>query len=39
MGKDVIIARGLPGKDAPESSGELIARTAIRIAAGKEFVT
>lgn len=26
-GNDVIIARGLPSKDAPESSGELIART------------
>ncbi len=26
-GKDVIWARGLPGKDAPESSGNLIART------------
>ena len=35
-GPDVIWARGLPNKDAPESSGELIARTAIRIAAGKE---
>lgn len=38
-GPDVIWARGLPSKDAPESSGELIARTAIRIAAGKEFFT
>lgn len=38
-GPDVIWARGLPSKDAPESSGELIARTAIRIAAGKESVT
>ena len=38
-GSDVIWARGLPSKDAPESSGELIARTAIRIAAGKEFFT
>lgn len=36
---DVIWARGLPNKDAPESSGELIARTAIRIAAGKETDT
>ena len=26
---DVIWARGLPGKDAPESSGELIAKTLI----------
>lgn len=30
-GEDVIRARGLPGKDAPESSGELIAKTAIRL--------
>lgn len=29
-GEDVIWARGLPGKDAPETSGELIARTVIR---------
>lgn len=29
-GPDVIWARGLPGKDAPESSGQLIARTVIR---------
>ena len=29
---DVICARGLPGKLAPETSGELIARTAIRLA-------
>lgn len=35
-GLDVIWARGLPGKDAPESSGELIARTVIRVTAGKE---
>lgn len=33
---DVIWARGLPGKDAPESSGKLIAQTAIRLAARKE---
>lgn len=33
---DVIRARGLPSKEAPESSGKLIARTAIRIAVGKE---
>lgn len=33
---DVIWARGLPGKDAPESSGQLIAQTVIRFAAGKE---
>ena len=36
---DVIWARGLPGKDAPESSGALITRTVIRIAAGKENET
>ena len=30
-GKHVIWARGLPGKDAPESSGKLIAKTAIRL--------
>lgn len=35
-GDDVICARGLPGKRAPESSGNLIARTAIRLACGKE---
>ena len=28
---DVISARGLPNKDAPESSGELIARTVLRL--------
>ena len=35
-GKDVIWARGLPGKDAPVSSGELIAHTVIRAVTGKE---
>ena len=30
---DVISARGLPNKDAPESSGELIARTVLRLGA------
>lgn len=30
-GPDVIHARGLPGKDAPEASGELIARTILRL--------
>lgn len=35
-GKDVIWARGLPGKDAPESSGALIAKTTLRLIAGKE---
>lgn len=36
FGDDVIIARGLPGKMAPEASGNLIARTAIRLSCGKE---
>ena len=35
-GDDVIHARGLPGKDTPESSGILIGRTMIRMIAGKE---
>lgn len=35
-GNDVIQARGLPGKMAPESSGKLIARTILRICAQKE---
>jgi len=35
-GTDVIRANGLPGKCAPESSGELIARSIIRLSAGKE---
>lgn len=30
-GPDIIWARGLPGKDAPESSGALIARTILRL--------
>lgn len=30
-GQDVIVARGLPGKDAPESSGALIADTILRL--------
>jgi dipicolinate synthase subunit A len=30
-GEDVLWARGLPGKDAPESSGRLIALTAARL--------
>ncbi len=34
---DVIWARGLPNNDAPESSGALIARTAMRITSGKEL--
>ena len=33
---DVIWARGLPGKDAPETSGELIARTILRLLYNKE---
>ena len=36
FGKSVIRARGLPGKDAPESSGALIAKTALRYVLGKE---
>jgi hypothetical protein len=35
-GDDVLWARGLPGKDAPESAGWLIARTIERLLAGKE---
>jgi dipicolinate synthase subunit A len=35
FGENVLWARGLPGKDAPESSGELIARTVLRYL-GKE---
>lgn len=35
-GKQVIWARGLPGKDAPESSGTLIAKTLLRVIAKKE---
>ena len=35
-GKDVLHARGLPGKDTPESSGILIARTMIRMITEKE---
>lgn len=35
-GSRVIWARGLPGKDAPELSGALIAKTALRYAHGKE---
>ena len=35
-GKDVIAARGLPSKCAPESSGRLIARTVLRLCAQKE---
>lgn len=35
-GEDVIWARGLPNKDAPESSGELIARSILRTILRKE---
>ena len=35
-GDRVIWARGLPGKDAPELSGTLIAKTVLRYALGKE---
>lgn len=37
-GDDVLWARGLPGKDAPESSGKLIAQTAYRFIYGKEYL-
>ena len=36
LGDGVIDARGLPGKEAPKSSGELISKTILRIVAGKE---
>lgn len=35
-GEDIIDGRGLPGKLAPENSGKLIARTILRLSAGKE---
>lgn len=35
-GEDVILAGGLPGKYAPESSGKLIARTVLRLCAREE---
>lgn len=35
-GKDVIWARGLPNRDAPESSGILIGQTILRLISGKE---
>ncbi len=35
-GDDVLWARGLPGKDAPETSGLLIAETVLRLAQRKE---
>jgi len=37
-GDDVIWARGLPGKCAPETSGELIAKTVIRLISQKEVL-
>jgi lactate dehydrogenase-like 2-hydroxyacid dehydrogenase len=36
FGHGVIRARGLPGKDAPEESGALIAKTVLRYALSKE---
>ena len=36
---NVIWARGLPNKDAPESSGTLIAKTALRIISEKEAMS
>ncbi len=36
-GDDVIFAKGLPSKLAPESSGELISRSILRLLQGKEF--
>ena len=36
LGDGVIWARGLPGKDAPDRSGVLIAKTVLRYALGKE---
>ena len=38
-GDGVIDARGLPGKEAPRSSGELIGKTVLRLAQGKEKLT
>jgi dipicolinate synthase subunit A len=35
VGEDVIIARGLPGIHMPESSGELIAKTFLRLCYGR----
>ena len=35
-GPDIIDGRGLPSREAPETSGQLIARTVLRLAAGKE---
>lgn len=38
-GDDVIMAGGLPGKYAPESSGKLIARTVLRLCAREETMS
>ena len=38
VGDRVIWARGLPNKDAPDVSGMLMAKTALRYALGKEFI-
>jgi dipicolinate synthase subunit A len=38
-GTDILEARGLPGRLAPESSGKLIARTVLRLCARKEADT
>lgn len=37
-GDDIVNARGLPGRLAPESSGKLIARTVLRLCAQKEDI-
>ena len=37
-GEDVIWARGLPGKCVPESSGELIAQTVLRLCSKEETI-
>ena len=38
LGNSVLWARGLPGKDAPEGSGALMARTIIRLLGRKEIL-
>ena len=38
-GEDILDARGLPGKLAPENSGKLIAWTVLRLCAGEEDVS
>lgn len=38
MGENILNARGLPGRMAPESSGKLIARTVLRLSARKEDI-